>query len=103
MIEWIKYDRHSREIESHVNHLVTNGQVVLIAQHMHLGPNLCYGWKCNESLLGWVTHWAKINLPVEGTSKQSCPYCGATAIHYCRGAGGTVVGNIYDNPELLST
>ncbi|WP_138187858.1 hypothetical protein [Paenibacillus alvei] len=69
MIDWIKYDPNSREIESHVNHIVTNGQVVLIAQHMHLGPDIGYGWKCNESVLGWVTHWAKINLPAGGTGE----------------------------------
>lgn len=69
MIEWKKYDPNSREIESHINHLVTNGQVVLIAQHAKLGPEMGYGWMCNTSVLTWVTHWAKINLPVGGTGK----------------------------------
>lgn len=63
MIEWIEYDPKSRTIESHVNHLVTNGHVVLIAQHQStIGTNL-YHWKCNMSIIPWVTHWAKINLP----------------------------------------
>lgn len=70
MIEWIKYDSYSREIESHVNHLVTNGQVVLIAQHMKLNPGVGYGWMCNTSVLTWVTHWAKINLPAGGTGDE---------------------------------
>ena len=63
MIEWIEYDKNNRAIESHVNHLVTNGQVVLIAQHQSTIGTNHYHWKCNMSIIPWVTHWAKINLP----------------------------------------
>ena len=63
MIEWIKYDPNSRAIESHVNHLVTNGHRVLIAQHQSRIGTDKYEWVCNTSFLTWVTHWAKINLP----------------------------------------
>lgn len=70
MIEWIEYDKNSREIESHVDHLVTNGIIVVAAQHVHLGSGYGYGWKCHSIVLEWVTHWAKINLPVGGTGDE---------------------------------
>lgn len=64
MIEWIPYDKNSREIESHINHLVTNGHRVLIAQHASKVGTNEYEWKCGTSILTWVTHWARINLPL---------------------------------------
>lgn len=63
MIEWIKYDPTSREIVSHVDHLVTNGHRILVAQHASVPGTGKYSWMINNSLIGWVTHWAKINLP----------------------------------------
>jgi len=73
MIDWIEYDRHSRDIESHVEHLVTDGNRVLIAQHAKRIDANGYGWFINGGYsLRQVTHWAKINLPREdthGTSK----------------------------------
>jgi len=44
MIEWIKYDPYSREIESHITCLVTNGREVRIAQHAKLFDGERYGW-----------------------------------------------------------
>ena len=63
MIEWKEYDPTSREIESHVNHLVTNGHRTLIAQHASVTGTNKYSWMTNGALIGWVTHYAKINLP----------------------------------------
>jgi len=64
MIEWIKYDPYSREIESHVNHLITNGRAVGVAQHAKLIGGDGYGWFDGTLRLAQpVTHWAKINLP----------------------------------------
>ena len=65
MIEWIKYDPASRAIESHPDHLITNGHRILVAQHAAIPGTGKYGWKINETLIGWVTHWAKINYPGE--------------------------------------
>lgn len=64
MIGWTKYDSSSREIESHVNHLVTNGHRVLIAQHASVPGTGNYSWMINNALIDWVTHYAKINLPL---------------------------------------
>lgn len=64
MIEWIKYDRNSREIESHVNHLITDGRNVWIAEHAKYVNGDGYGWHEDREPLNLpVTHWAKINLP----------------------------------------
>lgn len=63
VIPWIVYDKNSREIESHVNHLVTNGHRVLIAQHAAVPGEGTYSWMINDSLIDWVTHYARINLP----------------------------------------
>lgn len=69
MIEWIKYDRNSREIESHVNYLITDGLNIWLAQHAKLINNSGYGWhgddRCALNLP--VTHYAHINLPGEDT------------------------------------
>ncbi len=64
MIDWIKYDPHSREIESHVNHLITNGKAVTVAQRAKLVHREGYGWFEGKLRIAQpVTHWAKINLP----------------------------------------
>lgn len=63
MIEWTEYDPASREIESHRDHLVTNGHRILIAQHASVPGTGRYSWMINNTLIGWVTHFAKINLP----------------------------------------
>lgn len=62
-IEWIKYDPTSREIESHVNHLVTNGNRVAIAVRASVPGAGRYSWMIDDTLIDWVTHYAKINLP----------------------------------------
>jgi hypothetical protein len=65
LIEWVKYDRYSRNIESHKDHLVTDGLKVWIAQHAKLIKADGYGWhdQNNEPLNIAVTHWAKKVLP----------------------------------------
>ena len=68
MIEWIEYDRDSRAIESHVNHLITDGLHVWIAQHAKFVNYDGYGWHEDRKPLNFkvpVTHWAKLNLPWE--------------------------------------
>jgi len=62
-IEWKKYDSTSRDIESHIDHLITNDQLILIAQHASITGTGEYSEMINNSLIGWVTHYAKINLP----------------------------------------
>lgn len=87
MIEWIEYDKHSRDIESHVTCLVTDGSVVKLAQHAKLLDGGGYGWHILGGYrFNGVTHWAKVNLPVKAIdikAEKGCPYCGATTIHYC--------------------
>ncbi|MFM9329017.1 hypothetical protein [Paenibacillus mesotrionivorans] len=64
-IEWIKYDRNSSSIESHVNHLVTDGQSVRVAQHAKNLKSQGYGWHEGRKPLKYsVTYWAKINFPL---------------------------------------
>jgi hypothetical protein len=66
MIEWIEYDRTSRDIESHKNHLITDGLNVWIAQHAKYVNGTGYGWhEDREPLHLPVSYWAKINLPLE--------------------------------------
>lgn len=67
MIEWIEYDSTSRDIESHVAHLVTDGMNVWTALHAKLLIDSGYGWTHLDTRLMYrpVTHWAKINLPWE--------------------------------------
>jgi hypothetical protein len=43
-IEWIKYDRNSRSIESHVNHVISDGRSVRVAQHAKNLKSEGYGW-----------------------------------------------------------
>lgn len=74
MIEWIKYEPTSREIESHRNHLVTDGHRVLIAQHAKVIGAGEYSWMINNALIGWITHWAKVNLPGEGDQTLTIDY-----------------------------
>ncbi|CAJ1315943.1 hypothetical protein [Paenibacillus nuruki] len=62
-IPWIKYDSTDRSIESHVNHIVSDGNTTLIAQHAVFNGK--YYWHINESLISWVKYYAVINLPVE--------------------------------------
>lgn len=71
MIKWIPYDPHSREIESHVTCLVTDGKKVGLAQHAKLLGREGYGWHQNNGgyrFIG-VTHWSPINLPGEETTE----------------------------------
>ena len=64
MIEWIEYDMNSRKIESHVDHLITDGRNVWVAQHAKYKHREGYGWHDGREPLSLpVTHWAKINLP----------------------------------------
>ena len=66
MIEWIEYDPTDRSIESHVNHLITNGKAVQVAQHAKIVGRAGYAWFVGQQRLAeQVTHWAKINLPGE--------------------------------------
>lgn len=66
MIEWIEYDPTSRAIESHVDHLVTNGRGMLIAQRAKSLDSAGYKWYgIGGYSINGVTHWAKINLPGE--------------------------------------
>ncbi|WP_028609205.1 hypothetical protein [Paenibacillus harenae] len=68
MIEWIEYDSNSREIESHKDHLITDGRHVWIAHHAKLLNATGYGWHdryTGKPLLLPVTHLSKINLPAE--------------------------------------
>ncbi|RKN86768.1 hypothetical protein [Paenibacillus ginsengarvi] len=72
MIDWIKYDPYSREIESHVNHLATDGQQVWVAAHTKNPHRSGYNWYDGRYMINSeITHWAKINLPedTDGTSK----------------------------------
>lgn len=65
-IQWIEYDPSNySDIQSHTDMLVTNGHRVLIAWHANIG-NGVYGWVINQSIIGWVTHYARINLPEVG-------------------------------------
>lgn len=65
MIKWEIYDSASREIESHKDHLITNGHRVLIAQHASVTGTGKYSWMINNTLIDWVTHYAKINFPAK--------------------------------------
>lgn len=63
MIHWRKYNPTDRSIESHRNHLVSDGRNTLVAWHASVpGTGEC-AWRINNSIIGWVTHWAPINLP----------------------------------------
>lgn len=63
MIPWRKYDPTDRGIESHVDHLVTNGRKTLVAQHASIPGKGKYCWRINNTLIPWVTHWSPINKP----------------------------------------
>lgn len=64
MIEWIEYDPNSRDIESHVTHLITDGQTVQTAQHAKYLNKEGYGWHIGMYPFHFsATHWARINLP----------------------------------------
>lgn len=62
-IRWIKYDHSDRSIESHVNHIVSDGNTTLIAQHAVFNGK--YSWHINESHIDWVKYYSVINLPEE--------------------------------------
>ncbi|MNC08782.1 hypothetical protein D3C75_563840 [compost metagenome] len=64
MIPWIKYDKYSREIESHVPHLVTDGKRIELACHAKLIGKDGYGWHIDAGRIFGVTHYAHINLPI---------------------------------------
>lgn len=61
LIEWIEYDRYSRGIESHKDHVVTDGSKMWIAQHAKLINAEGYGWhdENHKPLNIVVTHWAR--------------------------------------------
>lgn len=71
MINWIEYDLNSREIESHVTCLVTDGKSVVLAQHAKNLDREGYGWYQNNGgyRFNGVTHWSPINLPGEETTE----------------------------------
>ncbi|WP_339197824.1 hypothetical protein MKY95_07510 [Paenibacillus sp. FSL P4-0176] len=72
MIEWRKYQKNDRSIQSHVPHLITNGIGVVMAFHAS-NPKHGYTWyKCTSDTgydqlvdMPVVTHYAVINLPGE--------------------------------------
>jgi hypothetical protein len=65
MINWIIYDRNSREIESHRDHLATDGLNVWILQHAKNINSSGYGWhEDGISIVLPITHWARINYPI---------------------------------------
>lgn len=68
MTEWIKYDPLSRAIESHVKHLVVNGNGPVIAVHAKLLDGPGYGWfGIGGYRINGVTHYAIITpVPKEG-------------------------------------
>lgn len=70
MIPWVKYDPTDRNIESHVDHIVTNGHKTLIAQHASVPGTGRYSWMINNTLIDWVTHFAEITLPERDGEKQ---------------------------------
>lgn len=61
MIPWRKYESTDLSIPSHVDHIVTNGRNTLIAQHASIPGTGKYGWRINNALIPWVTHWSPIN------------------------------------------
>jgi hypothetical protein len=67
MIQWQKYDPFSRDIESHVNHLITDGRNIWVAYHEKRIYAPGYTWFDDErEPMGVpVTHFAFINLPRE--------------------------------------
>lgn len=68
MIDWIKYDPYSREIEPNVYYLVTDGTDAWIARHAK-NRNSGYSWFDGRYILNpTITHWAKINLPEDAQS-----------------------------------
>jgi len=38
---------------------------ILIAQHASIPGTGKYGWRINNALIPWVTHWSPINKPGE--------------------------------------
>lgn len=71
MINWIKYDRTDRSIVSHVDHLITDGLNIWIAQHAKLINGNGYGWhdEDRDPMNVPVSHWSPINLPGEETEQ----------------------------------
>ncbi|MBY0205279.1 hypothetical protein [Paenibacillus cucumis (ex Kampfer et al. 2016)] len=68
MIEWRKYDPTDRSIESHVPHLVTDGERVMVAVHAKRLEGDGYSWhRRGGYLVKDITHWVPINLPGEDT------------------------------------
>lgn len=67
MIKWIKYDPYSRDIESHVNHLITDGSNIWVAYHARRINSPSYTWfdDDREPMTVPVTHWSPINLPIQ--------------------------------------
>ncbi|QDA30232.1 hypothetical protein [Paenibacillus polymyxa] len=65
LIPWKEYDRKSRAIKSHVNHLITDGLDVWIAFHARLTKGGQYGWFGKDwEIIGTpITHYAEINYP----------------------------------------
>ena len=66
MIEWKVYDKDSREIESHVYHLVFDGARVSKLIHAKRLNGKGYCWYENNSPTKLnITHWSEINYPKE--------------------------------------
>lgn len=64
MIEWKKYDKYDRGIESHVTRLITDGRTVWTGFHAsHQSYGYTWFGDDREPLLLPITHWAIINLP----------------------------------------
>lgn len=65
-IPWRKYEPTDRSIESHVKHLVTNGNSPMLAIHAKKLQGEGYEWsRAGGYTVRNVTHWAPINLPGE--------------------------------------
>lgn len=67
MIPWRKYDPTDRSIESHVQHLITDGRTTWTAYHVKRIGSSDYRWYDDDNELMYVpvTHWSPINLPGE--------------------------------------
>lgn len=65
-IPWQKYDPTDRSIESHVTHLITDGEDVWLAQHAYSHEYKRYEWYIEGGYKKkGVSQWAPINLPGE--------------------------------------
>lgn len=65
LIPWKEYDRRSKAIKRHVNHLITDGRDVWVAFHARMAKGGQYGWYGKDwEIIGTpITHYAEINYP----------------------------------------